>query len=90
VIYGRQGNYTQGREYARRAAEIAPATIQRNVAGLTQFYRQHPTAKGYIKLCLLFDNAGRIEDARAACKKAADIEPHSDEAQRILDHVNQE
>jgi hypothetical protein len=90
VIYARQGDYDRGRECARRAAEISPTTVQRQVVGLTQFYGQHPSAKGYTKLCLLFDNSGRLDEARAACRKAADIATASDHLAQIIDHLSHE
>jgi protein O-mannosyl-transferase len=90
VIYARQGDYARGREYAHRAAELSPATIQRQLTGLALFYGQNPSAKGYIKLCLLYDNRGQLDQARPACKKAAELAPVSDQVQAILEHLNQE
>jgi tetratricopeptide (TPR) repeat protein len=90
VIDSRLGNRTQARADAEQASKIAPAKIQVQIDGLTRFYEQNPSAKGYVKLSLLLNNMGRTAEARAACKKAAAIDSSSPDAHVPLDCLKNE
>jgi len=90
VIHSRMGEYPQGRVDAQEAARIDSARVAAQISGLANYYSQNPTAQGYIKLSLLLDNAGRLDQARVACRKAADLDPNSVEVRKVLDHLERE
>lgn len=45
---------------------------------------EHPTAEGYLQLGQLQQQAGRVEDARAAYKKALQSNPKAEAARLAL------
>jgi tetratricopeptide (TPR) repeat protein len=90
VIYARLGDYDQARAHAQEAKRLAPERVDAEISGLTGVYAQNPTPGGYVKLSLLLDEQGRLEEARAACRKAAALAPSSPEVLRVLDHLNRE
>ncbi len=90
VIHSRMRNFTQARADAQKAVRIDPTRVDAQISGLARFYSQNPSLNGYIKLSLLLDNTGRVMEARAACKKAAEIDPTSVEVRKILEHLDSE
>jgi tetratricopeptide (TPR) repeat protein len=90
AIYARLGDYDQARTHAQEAKRLAPARVDAEIQGLIGVYAQNPTPQGYVKLSLLLDQQGRLEEARAACRKAAALAPSSPEVLRVIDHLNRE
>ncbi len=90
VIYSRLEDYAQARTHAQDAMRLAPAKVEAEIRGLTQSYSQNPTAEGYVEGCLQLEQAGRLAEARAACRKASALAPGSAETEKILDHLNHE
>jgi tetratricopeptide (TPR) repeat protein len=90
VIHSRLGDFNQARADARNAARIDATRVDAQISGLARFYSQNPSLNGYIKLSLLLDNAGRLTEARAACNKAAEIDPASVEVRKVLEHLDSE
>jgi len=51
---------------------------------LAQFADSHPSAKEYMKLGLLLEQAGKVSDAEAAYKKVLQLDPGLAEARTAL------
>jgi len=90
VIHSRMGDYPQGRVDAEEAAKIDSTRVEAQISGLADYYSQNPTPQGYVKLSLLLDNAGRLDEARVACRKAADLDPNSADVRKVVEHLERE
>jgi hypothetical protein len=76
--------------HAQEAMKIAPARVETLIHGLTQPYSQDPTAENYVRLSVLLETAGHLEQPRAACRRAAELAPGSVLVKKVLDHLESE
>jgi tetratricopeptide (TPR) repeat protein len=89
TIYDELGDYTNLRESYREALKTdpaeAPAMIQRMSASATE----DPSGASYLQLGILFEEAGRLQEARSAYEQALKVEPSFDPAKQALNALDQ-
>ena len=88
-IYDELGDYASVRECYGEAlktdAAAAPAMIERMSASATE----DPSGSSYLQLGILFEEAGRLQEARAAYEQALKVEPSFDPAKQALKALGQ-
>jgi len=78
------GDYESARTQFQQSWNIDPDRVAGTITNLSQFAASNPTAKEYMKLGLLLQQAGRISDAESAFEKVLQLDPGLGAAQTAL------
>jgi tetratricopeptide (TPR) repeat protein len=84
VIYRELGNDAAARLSSQQALRSDPATVRDMIQNLGSFVQAQPAAPGYLRLGLLLEGAGQLQDAKSAFERALELEPGFVPAQRAL------
>jgi protein O-mannosyl-transferase len=82
--YASIGEYERARAWFEQAWKLDPDRVSATLGALTQFAGSHPSAKEYMKLGLLLEQAGKIYDAESAYEKVLQLDPGLAAAQTAL------
>jgi tetratricopeptide (TPR) repeat protein len=73
--YASIGEYERARAWFEQAWKLDPDRVSATMGALAQFADSHPSAKEYMKLGLLLEQAGKIYDAESAYEKVLQLDP---------------
>jgi protein O-mannosyl-transferase len=82
--YTSTGDYEMARARYRESLRIDPERVAEAIRGLAQFAAAHPSAKEYMKLGLLLEQAGNNSDAEVAFERVLQLEPGLSAARAAL------
>lgn len=82
--YASIGDYQTAGSHYRDAWKLDPNRVSATIGALDQFAASHPSAKEYIKLAVLLEQAGRLSDAKNAYKKVLQLDPGFEAARTAL------
>ena len=75
VIYRQLGNDAAARQNSDLALRSDPGTVRQMIQQLSGVVQARPTAPGYLRLGLLLEGAGQIQDAKSAFARALQLDP---------------
>ncbi len=78
------GDYQSARARYSESLQIDPELVAGAIRGLAQFAAAHPSAKDYMKLALLLDEAGHAPEAATAFEQVLRIDPSLQAARTAL------
>jgi tetratricopeptide (TPR) repeat protein len=87
VIYRQLGNDAAARLSSEQALRSDPATVRDMIQNLGNMVQARPAAPGYLRLGLLLEGAGQLQDAKSAFERALELEPGFVPAQRALQNL---
>ncbi|SPE25617.1 Tetratricopeptide TPR_2 repeat protein [Acidobacteriia bacterium SbA2] len=87
VIFGELEDYERAHAAFARALQKDPQETTRVIGVLAEAVSARPAAEGYLRLGLLFEQAGQLADARAAYQQALKLNPNRLEVQKAFDHL---
>jgi protein O-mannosyl-transferase len=73
--YTSLGDYNNARLHYRDALQLDPERVGDTIQRLAQFTAAHPSARDYMKLALMLEEAGQKEDAGVAFERAVELDP---------------
>jgi tetratricopeptide (TPR) repeat protein len=84
VIYRQLGNDAAARLSSEQAMRIDPATVRNMIESLGSVVQARPAAPGYLRLGLLLEGAGQLQDAKSSFERALELQPGFAPARRAL------
>jgi protein O-mannosyl-transferase len=84
VIYRQLGNDAAARLSSEQALRSDPATVRDMIENLGSMVQARPAAPGYLRLGLLLEGAGQLQDAKSAFERALELDPGFAPARRAL------
>ncbi len=87
VIYRQLGNEAAARLSSEQALRSDPATVRDMIQNLGSMVQARPAAPGYLRLGLLLQGAGQLQDAKSAFERALELQPGFAPAQRALQNL---
>jgi cytochrome c-type biogenesis protein CcmH/NrfG len=94
-LYSQVGNYAKARASYQQALQIDPQrTSAKDGLAKVEFsdairnVAESPSGETYLRLGQVFQQAGRVPEARAAYQRALQLNPKLAEAQKALDALN--
>lgn len=87
VIYRQLGNDAAARLSSEQALRTDPATVRDMIQNLGSMVQARPAAPGYLRLGLLLEGAGQLQDAKSAFERALELEPGFAPARRALQNL---
>lgn len=84
VIYRQLGNDAAARLSSEQAMRIDPATVRNMIESLGSMVQARPAAPGYLRLGLLLEGAGQLQDAKSSFERALELQPGFAPARRAL------
>ena len=88
IIFGELGDFSRSHEAFARAANKDPEITGAKLRELDDMVYAQPSAEGFVRIGLVGEQVGLINDARAAYLRALKINPGRTDAQKALDHLN--
>ena len=70
VIYRELGNNAAARLSSEQALRADPGVVHQMIQQLSGMVQSHPAAPGYLRLGLLLEGAGQLQDAKSAFERA--------------------
>lgn len=87
VIYRQLGNDAAARLSSQQALRSDPGTVRDMIQSLGSLVQARPAAPGYLRLGLLLEGVGQLQDARSAFERALELQPGFVPAQRALQNL---
>jgi tetratricopeptide (TPR) repeat protein len=88
-IYDELGDYPGVRESYREALKMDPAATPAMIQRMSASATEDPSGASYLQLGILFEEAGQLQEARAAYGQALRVEPSFDSAKLALEALDQ-
>jgi hypothetical protein len=87
VIYRQLGNDAAARLSSEQALRADPEEVSEMIQQLSGVVQARPTAPGYLRLGLLLQGAGQIQDAKSAFERAVHLDPGFAPARQALQNL---
>jgi tetratricopeptide (TPR) repeat protein len=87
VIYRQLGNDAAARLSSEQALRTDPDAVSEMIQQLSGVVQARPTAPGYLRLGLLLQGAGQIQDAKSAFERALQLDPGFARARQALQNL---
>ena len=84
VIYRELGNDAAARQNSDLALRSDPGTVRQMIQQLSALVQVRPAAPGYLRLGLLLEGEGQIQDAKSAFERALQLDPGFAPARQAL------
>jgi protein O-mannosyl-transferase len=89
MIYGELGDYAKSHENLQEAQQADSSVIENLIQGFSQSLASRPADETYLRLGILLEQAGRKDQARLAVEKVLQKNPGAQDAQALLNHLNE-